>query len=246
MGRIGCFSLVYIALSCTLLVCYFYEQKNRIKWETSHNCPTIILTKKGRVEATSSNPHFTVMITKYSVVMLIGILNGLWICSAKTVESWVRFYHQNTFHICGPTGLVAWFKKTGRRGKRTNHVYAASKSNYSPPSLPGSLGGTIMPNHGWSQSKVSSSSRDDIEPITSFRNKQAFNLNFKRSEQMIVDAKHRLSNNQGNNSNGNGSSCATHQRLPCSQVQRCGGNRFVSSFMSNSNSQVYIFSQEFE
>ena len=97
MGRIGLFSLVYMTLASSLLGCQYYEHLNNEDWATSYNCNRF-----------SSPPQLKVLMIKYLVNMLPGVATGLWICSGKTIYSWVKFYKQSC--SCGPIGFVTWLK----------------------------------------------------------------------------------------------------------------------------------------
>jgi len=108
MGRIGLFSLVYMALTTTLLVCQYYEYYNENKWATSYNCNHF-----------SSPPPLNVMMVKYAVNMLFGVATGFWICSRKTFYSWMRFCEQSS--SCVPAGIVTWLKE---RRMKCQHVDA--------------------------------------------------------------------------------------------------------------------------
>lgn len=59
---------------------------NRESWNLSYNC-----TGCGD-QLDSSFPELAVFIVKYSMTLLIGITNGVWICSPKTALSWGCFY----------------------------------------------------------------------------------------------------------------------------------------------------------
>lgn len=47
-------------------------------------------------------PEFTVYMVRYLMTLLIGITNGVWICSSKTVVSWKGFYRRCVCCLCGP------------------------------------------------------------------------------------------------------------------------------------------------
>uniref|UniRef100_H2YUB2 Uncharacterized protein n=1 Tax=Ciona savignyi TaxID=51511 RepID=H2YUB2_CIOSA len=87
MGRIGLFSLLYMVPSAALVACYFYEHQNRVLWAKAYNCRSH--NGQDRCGHGSANgPEFAVFIVKYSMTLLIGITNGVWIISGKTVASW--------------------------------------------------------------------------------------------------------------------------------------------------------------
>uniref|UniRef100_H2YUA6 Uncharacterized protein n=1 Tax=Ciona savignyi TaxID=51511 RepID=H2YUA6_CIOSA len=93
MGRIGLFSLLYMVPSAALVACYFYEHQNRVLWAKAYNCRSH--NGQDRCGHGSANgPEFAVFIVKYSMTLLIGITNGVWIISGKTVASWQRFYQR--------------------------------------------------------------------------------------------------------------------------------------------------------
>ncbi|XP_026691552.2 frizzled receptor [Ciona intestinalis] len=106
MGRIGLFSLLYMVPSAALVACYFYEQQNRELWAKAYNCRSF----HGHDRCSHGNangPEFAVFIVKYSMTLLIGITNGVWILSGKTVTSWRKFYRRCYGCLCGKYGSKA-------------------------------------------------------------------------------------------------------------------------------------------
>ena len=109
-GRMGFFSLMYMVFTSLLVACYFYELVNRDKWANTKNC------RKSNSAAScsldfGSSPDLSVFIVKYSMTLLIGITNGVWICSKKTIHSWRQFYKGSFIYVCGSGGFVRWFKR---------------------------------------------------------------------------------------------------------------------------------------
>jgi len=88
MGRIGLFSLLYMIPSFALVSCFLYEQSSRNAWAETLNCPSNCTT------SARPRPEFAVYVVKYSVMLLIGVTNGVWVCSPKTIASWRHFYKQ--------------------------------------------------------------------------------------------------------------------------------------------------------
>nr|CAB3247788.1 Cifrz Frz5/8 frizzled receptor [Phallusia mammillata] len=89
MGRIGLFSLLYMIPSAALVACYFYELHNAERWAQAHNCGS---NNGSKCPYPAPEPEFAVFIVKYSMMLLIGVTNGVWICSGKTFTSWRQFY----------------------------------------------------------------------------------------------------------------------------------------------------------
>ncbi|XP_076822038.1 frizzled-5-like isoform X2 [Clavelina lepadiformis] len=115
MGRIGLFSLLYMIPSAALLACYFYELQNRRKWSRAYNCRSPATNARCLYSA-ASRPEFAVFIVKYSMSLIIGITNVVWICTGKTITSWKRFYIRCFGCICGPTGILSRFKTRKMKG----------------------------------------------------------------------------------------------------------------------------------
>ena len=122
MGRIGFFSLIYMALTITLLVCQYYEHLNQNKWATLYNCNQF-----------SSPPQIKVMMIKYSVTMLPGVAIGVWICSRKTFYSWMRFCGQSS--SCAPSGLVVWLKQRRMKCQQSDAEASWRQSSKISPNL---------------------------------------------------------------------------------------------------------------
>ena len=114
IARIGFFSLMYFILSATVVCCYFHEQQNRDEWARSFNC-----------NYQAPLPQLDIDVVKYTLTLLTGVATSLWICSRKTIDSWVHFYHQSKEYICGPVGLMAWFKQQGKKSMYQHSDFSA-------------------------------------------------------------------------------------------------------------------------
>lgn len=98
MLRIGFFSLLYLCPAIFLLSCYYYEQNNidsfLLSWltkvcqrqEFGIACPVLRSDKK------PSEPYLIVFLIKYLTCLMPGITSGFWICSEKTLSSWVHLF----------------------------------------------------------------------------------------------------------------------------------------------------------
>nr|XP_057916106.1 frizzled-8a [Doryrhamphus excisus] len=85
MIRIGIFTVLYTVPATVIVACFFYEQHNRQKWETTHNCSNCLH------ERDHSRPDYAVFMLKYFMCLLVGITSGVWIWSGKTLDSWRTF-----------------------------------------------------------------------------------------------------------------------------------------------------------
>ncbi|CAM9846840.1 unnamed protein product [Lampetra planeri] len=83
MLRIGVVTVLYTLPAAVLVGCYFYEQHHREAWERAHNCDCV-------PEAQRERPAFAVFMLKYFMCLVAGITSGVWIWSAKTLDSWKR------------------------------------------------------------------------------------------------------------------------------------------------------------
>lgn len=87
MIRIGVFTVLYTVPATIVIACYFYEYYFRQKWEYSYNCGSCDDVK----------PNYAVFMLKYFMCLVVGITSGVWIWSAKTIESYKNFYRR----MCG-------------------------------------------------------------------------------------------------------------------------------------------------
>ncbi|XP_046908626.2 frizzled-7-B [Dermatophagoides farinae] len=115
MLKIGFFSILYLIPSCTMLVCYYYEQNNidsfLLSWlqdvcsrfDYGIPCPNFISNNPSPSSSSSSSatttdnhivqpvkPKLIIYLAKYLSFLMPGIISGFWIWSEKTVSSWNR------------------------------------------------------------------------------------------------------------------------------------------------------------
>ncbi|KAB5587184.1 hypothetical protein PHYPO_G00010000 [Pangasianodon hypophthalmus] len=83
MIRIGVFTVLYTVPAAVIVACYFYEQHNRQRWETAHNCACALDRERD-----AERPDYAVFMLKYFMCLAVGITSGVWVWSGKTVESW--------------------------------------------------------------------------------------------------------------------------------------------------------------
>ena len=121
MGRIGIYSLIYIILSAVLLACYFYEEQNWKRWADTHNCRKII-SGRGCFVGSQFKPQLEVFVVKYSVMLLIGVANGMWICSKKTLESWKQFYSEKFCFVFRSSDFSLCFESGKNKLKRNSTI----------------------------------------------------------------------------------------------------------------------------
>ena len=85
MVKIGLFSVLYTVPATVVVACCFYEQSNRASWGV----------KEGVA------PNIEVFMLKLFMSLVVGITSGMWIWSAKTLNSWRRFLHRVAPGLCG-------------------------------------------------------------------------------------------------------------------------------------------------
>ena len=83
--RVGTFSLLYTVPTAGVIACYFYEERNRLSWEASINCPCSV---------SPSQPEYGIFMLKYFMSLIAGVVSGFWTWSGKTFDSWRRFYRR--------------------------------------------------------------------------------------------------------------------------------------------------------
>lgn len=83
MIRIGFFSFLYIVPGVIVVGCYLHEYYHRDSWQRKHTCDC---------PATHETPYYSLFLLKYIMCLIVGITSGFWIWSAKTIDSWGRFY----------------------------------------------------------------------------------------------------------------------------------------------------------
>ena len=96
MVKIGLFSVLYTVPATVVVACCFYEQSNRDSWEQD-----------------GVTPNIEVFMLKLFMSLVVGITSGMWIWSAKTLNSWRRFTNRFAPGLCGG-------KYNGYAGNRDN------------------------------------------------------------------------------------------------------------------------------
>ena len=76
MIRIGIFSVLYTVPAMCVIGCLFYEFVNRSSWYNANS---------------DSKPKIEIFMLKIFMNLVVGITSGMWIWSAKTVNSWRNF-----------------------------------------------------------------------------------------------------------------------------------------------------------
>ncbi|XP_078700061.1 frizzled-9-like [Branchiostoma floridae x Branchiostoma belcheri] len=90
MSRIGIFSVFYTVPATCVVACYFYEQQNMSSWTMA--AQSIPCNNSVDCRLSSSIPLVAVYCVKIAFLLLVGCFGtSLWICSAKTMESWQNF-----------------------------------------------------------------------------------------------------------------------------------------------------------
>ncbi|CAI4222984.1 unnamed protein product [Auanema sp. JU1783] len=85
MSKIGIFSVLYTVPALFVIMALFYEQHNRQLWEEQALCPCA--TKNG---APSRDMALILALVKTACMCVVGWTSGVWICSRKTLSSWLN------------------------------------------------------------------------------------------------------------------------------------------------------------
>nr|AJE25507.1 frizzled A1 [Oscarella carmela] len=110
MARIGIFSVLYTVPAAIVVGCLIYESANRETWEKTQ----LACARDDRaIDCTKgSRPSFVIFMSKYLMLLLVGITSGFWIWSRKTVESWQSFLFQCRCIVVGAASTT-----TSTRGR---------------------------------------------------------------------------------------------------------------------------------
>ncbi|CAL8316416.1 unnamed protein product [Merluccius merluccius] len=95
MIRIAVFSVLYLVPLLTVLACYLYESSHRPAWETTwvqERCKEYHIPCPYQVEQ-NSRPDLVLFITKYLMMLIVGIPSVFWVGSKKTCFEWASFFH---------------------------------------------------------------------------------------------------------------------------------------------------------
>ncbi|KAK5853280.1 hypothetical protein PBY51_007082 [Eleginops maclovinus] len=95
MIRIGVFSVLYLVPLLVVLACYLYENSYRSIWETTwvqEKCREYHIPCPYQVERTS-RPNLALFLTKYVMMLIVGIPSVFWVGSKKTCFEWASFFH---------------------------------------------------------------------------------------------------------------------------------------------------------
>lgn len=82
MVRIGIFSVLYTVPATCVIGCQLYEYTNRDKWYHG---------------GYQDSPSMVIFMLKVFMSLVVGITSGMWIWSAKTVNSWRNFAQRLSF-----------------------------------------------------------------------------------------------------------------------------------------------------
>ncbi|KAL3052871.1 frizzled-3a [Trematomus bernacchii] len=95
MIRIAVFSVLYLVPLLVVLACYLYENSYRSIWETTwvqEQCRDYHIPCPYQVEHTS-RPDLALFLTKYVMMLIVGIPSVFWVGSKKTCFEWAGFFH---------------------------------------------------------------------------------------------------------------------------------------------------------
>nr|XP_061796049.1 frizzled-3-like [Nerophis lumbriciformis] len=95
MIRMGIFSALYLVPSLTVIGCHVYEHAYRRVWETTwmeENCRRYHIPCPYKVEE-NSRPSVALFLTKYLMMLVVGIPSAFWVASKKTCFEWASFLH---------------------------------------------------------------------------------------------------------------------------------------------------------
>lgn len=87
MVRIGVFSVLYVVPATCVLACQLYELTNRKRWHARQKW---------------TQPSVEVFMLRVFMCLVVGITNGVWIWSAKTIRSWRNFLRRGPPTKMGP------------------------------------------------------------------------------------------------------------------------------------------------
>ncbi|KAI1713391.1 frizzled/Smoothened family membrane region domain-containing protein [Ditylenchus destructor] len=86
MSKIGVFSVLYTVPAVFVILVLFYEQYYRPIWEQARLCPCAPQIPQ------NNNTVFLLALIKSASMLVVGWTSGVWIVSAKTLQSWRRTF----------------------------------------------------------------------------------------------------------------------------------------------------------
>lgn len=93
--RVGLFAVVYVVPMSCLLGCYCYEFVSRESWYRAAGGGA----GEGGEEEVQRQPNTAALMLKASASLFVGVTCGLWICGARTFNSWRNLYNR-LIHCC--------------------------------------------------------------------------------------------------------------------------------------------------
>ena len=226
MVRIVIFSVLYLVPGVIVILCNVYEYQHRQNWALSHNCQCkskspfhdLISEDHSGVKIThftSETPLYVVFLLKYIMCLVVGITSGFWIWSSKTLDSWARFYGRLCcFYCCGACKPE---KKTNSR--ELLRQSSQSMATHLMPNIASC--GNQQTSHQQPNHQMASSSQMMGGQFNSNNSNRAYKL-LNQHQQLQMQQQqfgaHLSSGLKSLSSSNNGSSSASHCKLPLSHV----------------------------
>uniref|UniRef100_A0A8C1VJN7 Frizzled class receptor 9a n=1 Tax=Cyprinus carpio TaxID=7962 RepID=A0A8C1VJN7_CYPCA len=91
MVKIGVFSILYTVPATIVIICYFYERLNMEYWKfraLENKCVSFPGRRSEDCTLDSSVPTVAVFMLKIFMSLVVGITSGVWVWSAKTLQTW--------------------------------------------------------------------------------------------------------------------------------------------------------------
>ncbi|XP_037082134.1 frizzled-9-like [Pollicipes pollicipes] len=91
MVRIGVYGLLYMAPATCVVACYLYEYVHWDTWRARALHEASQCVAGGTCPLQASIPPISVFMLKLFMSLVVGVVSGVWIWTAKTANSWHRF-----------------------------------------------------------------------------------------------------------------------------------------------------------
>lgn len=222
MVRIVIFSVLYLVPGVIVILCHVYEYQHRQNWALSNNCrcdsksPVHDLISEDHsgvkiTHFTNETPLYVVFLLKYIMCLVVGITSGFWIWSSKTLDSWARFYGRLCcFYCCGACKPE---KKTNSR-----ELLRQSSNSMATTHLMPNISCGNQPSTPQSHPMASAMGGQFNSNNSNRAYKQLLNQHQQLQMQQQQFGAHLSSGLKSLSSSNNGSSSASHCKLPLSHV----------------------------
>lgn len=91
MARIGVFSVLHTVPAACVVACYLYERLHTERWRAQaaqRPCRRDARTQSLDCRLAASIPAVEVFLLKIFMLLVVGITSGVWVWTAKTLQSW--------------------------------------------------------------------------------------------------------------------------------------------------------------